>query len=105
MVGAPQFGSPNDFTNTQGRPMFVLKDRYEVVSQLGQGGMGTVYVARDRNLYQRQCVVKKLRDDFFRQEDKEKAMAFFEREVRVLLPAPFNKRKNWLDSWVRWASA
>lgn len=46
--------------------------------------MGTVYVARDRRLGRRQCVVKKLRDDFFREEDKEKAMAFFEREADVL---------------------
>jgi serine/threonine protein kinase len=65
-------------------PLFVLQNRYEVIDHLGQGGMGTVYVARDRRLGRRQCVVKKLRDDFFREEDKERAMAFFEREVLVL---------------------
>ncbi len=63
---------------------FVLQNRWEVVSHLGQGGMGTVYIARDLRLANRQCVVKKLRDDFFRQEDKDKALAFFQREAVVL---------------------
>jgi serine/threonine protein kinase len=63
---------------------FVLQNRWEVVSHLGQGGMGTVYIARDLRLANRQCVVKKLRDDFFRQEDKEKALSFFQREAVVL---------------------
>jgi serine/threonine protein kinase len=71
----------------QGQPQgrkFVLQNRWEVVSHLGQGGMGTVYIARDLRLANRQCVVKKLRDDFFRQEDKEKALTFFQREAVVL---------------------
>ena len=46
--------------------------------------MGTVYLARDLRLANRECVVKKLRDDFFRQEDKEKALLFFQREAFVL---------------------
>jgi len=66
------------------QPHFVLQNRYEVVGHLGQGGMGSVYIAKDHRLSNRQCVVKKLRDDFFREEDKEKARAFFEREADVL---------------------
>jgi len=63
---------------------FVLRNRWQVVDYLGQGGMGTVYLAKDLNLDDRRCVVKKLRDDFFREEDKEKAQQFFLREAKVL---------------------
>lgn len=51
---------------------------------LGQGGMGTVFMAHDLRLKGRSCVVKKLRDDFYREEDRQKAQAFFEREMQVL---------------------
>ena len=63
---------------------FTLRGRWQVVDYLGHGGMGTVYLARDLNLDIRKCVVKKLRDDFFREEDKEKAQQFFLREAKVL---------------------
>jgi serine/threonine protein kinase len=68
---------------------FTLKNRWEVVDRLGQGGMGTVYMARDLNLstlsqQKKSAVVKELRDDFIRGEDKEKAREFFMREVNVL---------------------
>ncbi|MBX9692456.1 MAG: serine/threonine protein kinase, partial [Cyanobacteria bacterium] len=68
---------------------YVLNNRWEVVDRLGQGGMGTVYMARDLNLQtlghqKKACVVKELRDDFFREEDKEKAQEFFQREQSVL---------------------
>lgn len=76
-----QGGSNNKTARGQ---RFVLQNRWEVVDHLGQGGMGTVYMARDLRLANRQCVVKKLRDDFFREEDKEKALAFFHREAEVL---------------------
>jgi serine/threonine protein kinase len=73
----PQQGSQNS-------QALVLQGRYEIIDQLGQGGMGTVYLARDHRLHGRTYVIKKLRDDFFRDEDREKAMAFFMREIEVL---------------------
>lgn len=51
---------------------------------LGQGGMGTVYLAKDTRLDDRLCVVKELRDDFYRDEDKQRALSFFDREARML---------------------
>lgn len=68
----------------QNSQALVLQGRYEIIDQLGQGGMGTVYLARDHRLHGRTYVIKKLRDDFFRDEDREKAMAFFMREIEVL---------------------
>src|SRR5438874_1174494 len=51
----------------------LLQNRYEIVDLIGQGGMGTVYMARDLRLKGRGCVVKKLRDDFYREEDRQQA--------------------------------
>jgi serine/threonine protein kinase len=62
----------------------VLQGRYEIFKQLGQGGMGTVFLAKDLRLSHRLCVVKKLRVDFFREEDRQQALAFFQREAMVL---------------------
>jgi serine/threonine protein kinase len=90
MVHSPQppFNSHDSASDIKGQRSpnrsYVLQSRWEILSHLGQGGMGTVYMARDLRLANRQCVVKKLRDDFFRQEDKEKALLFFQREAFVL---------------------
>ena len=73
----PQNQRRPSYTDPRRGGAFVLRGRWQVVEHLGQGGMGTVYLAYDLNLDNRKCVVKKLRDDFFRDEDKEKAQQFF----------------------------
>ncbi len=62
----------------------ILRNRYTIVKPLGQGGMGTVFLALDKNLSDRFCVVKKLRLDGLADEDKQKATTFFKREADVL---------------------
>jgi serine/threonine protein kinase len=62
----------------------LLQNRYKIESMLGQGGMGTVFLAKDIRLDDRLCVVKQLRDDFYRDEDKQRALTFFDREARML---------------------
>ncbi len=53
--------------------------RYEVVRRLGQGGMGTVYEARDLEL-DRQVAIKEIRPELVDQPD---VMARFKREIQL----------------------
>ena len=84
-----QLGHPQDIpevTKTfetpfpQFRPGKSLADRYEIIKELGKGGMGEVYLAEDTNL-KRQVAIKVLPQQFAM--DKER-LARFEREARLL---------------------
>jgi eukaryotic-like serine/threonine-protein kinase len=80
--GVSELGEQTNFAVPE-KPL-VLQGRYAIIKPLGQGGMGTVFLAQDKRLSNRFCVVKKLRLDGFDSEDKHKATTFFEREAMIL---------------------
>jgi serine/threonine protein kinase len=61
-------------------PGTVFAERYEIIEKIGEGGMGEVYRALDKNL-SRPVAIKILPDAFA--EDKER-LARFEREAKLL---------------------
>lgn len=68
----------------------VLRDRYQIVSLIGQGGMGAVYLTEDTRLPGRRCAIKEIRlpPDLVAGADpsgaRQRAREQFRREATVL---------------------
>src|SRR6266536_6570000 len=65
-------------------PGKVLNNRYEVVRRIGGGGMGAVYLAKDRNLGDAPRAVKEMIESHLDDTQHEKAVADFKRESLLL---------------------
>ena len=65
-------------------PGKVLNNRYEVVRRIGGGGMGAVYLAKDRNLGDAPRAVKEMIQSHIDEAQHEKAIADFKRESLLL---------------------
>jgi len=62
----------------------ILNSRYEIVRRIGGGGMGAVYLAKDRNLGEAPRAVKEMIESHLDDEQHEKAVADFKRESLLL---------------------
>jgi eukaryotic-like serine/threonine-protein kinase len=65
-------------------PETVLNNRYEIVRRIGGGGMGAVYLAKDRNLGDAPRAVKEMIQSHIDETQHEKAIADFKRESLLL---------------------
>jgi serine/threonine-protein kinase len=69
---------------TQLDPNSVLNSRYEIVRRIGGGGMGAVYLAKDRNLGDAPRAVKEMVEAHLDPSLHEKAIGDFKRESLLL---------------------
>jgi serine/threonine protein kinase len=62
----------------------ILQGRYMIERLLGGGGMGMVYLARDKRLSNRPCALKEMVDHFIDQQQRIEANEYFAREADTL---------------------
>src|SRR5215813_11421009 len=75
---------PSSSSSVQLEPDTLLLDRYMIVKRVGGGGMGSVYMARDKRLADRACAVKEMIELFADDNQRSKAVDDFKREAEVL---------------------
>ncbi|MBN2393572.1 MAG: protein kinase [Anaerolineae bacterium] len=61
-----------------------LQNRYHILSQLGGGGMGAVYLAEDNRLPGRRCAIKEMSPDQLAAQDRNWAIQAFQQEAQML---------------------
>ena len=85
---APTFGTSPDLTAQLKHTNYdglLLKDRYLIEGELGRGGIGVVYLARDVQLLQRRVVVKALLQDSEHSTHTPWFKKKFEQEIEALV--------------------
>jgi serine/threonine-protein kinase len=65
-------------------PGTVLVDRYYIVKRIGGGGMGNVYLARDKRLAEASRAVKEMIGSYADESHRKKVIDDFERESKLL---------------------
>jgi eukaryotic-like serine/threonine-protein kinase len=70
--------------STQLEPGIALNNRYEIVRRIGGGGMGAVYLAKDRHLGDAPRAVKEMVESHLDPTQHEKAIGDFKRESLLL---------------------
>ena len=85
-TGTPQRGTGGGHRNNvkQLEPGTILNHRYEIVRRIGGGGMGAVYLAKDRNLGDAPRAVKEMVESHLDPTQHEKAIGDFKRESLLL---------------------
>ena len=81
---ATSTGGRQPTASKQLEPGTVLNGRYEIVRRIGGGGMGAVYLAKDRNLGDAPRAVKEMIESHIDSSQHDKAINDFKRESLLL---------------------